>query len=246
MESEGEASPPVITRADAKAAGLKRYFTGKPCRHAHLSERLVSNGVCIACSAPHIARWQITNKARFAAYSKAYYQANRDRELARVMAWRAANRERFDATARAWLDANKEHVAGLRSAWHSANRAKRKVQGKAWRAENQERAKALKKLWLANNVLRTRCYAETRRARKLAVGGIHTPAQIKALAIRQKHKCANCKASIKARFEADHIVALSKGGSNDIRNIQLLCKRCNRSKHAMDPILWAQENGRLL
>ncbi|HCJ30866.1 MAG TPA: hypothetical protein DHV63_16610 [Pseudomonas sp.] len=39
----------VLARSDAKSAGLKRYFTGEPCIHGHLSERLVSTRQCIAC-----------------------------------------------------------------------------------------------------------------------------------------------------------------------------------------------------
>jgi hypothetical protein len=40
----------IITRAEAKARGLKRYFTGKPCRNkGHVAERLTSNGNCMEC-----------------------------------------------------------------------------------------------------------------------------------------------------------------------------------------------------
>lgn len=40
----------TITRATARAAGLTRYFTGKPCPHGHVSERLATNGTCVTCS----------------------------------------------------------------------------------------------------------------------------------------------------------------------------------------------------
>ncbi|KKK96676.1 hypothetical protein LCGC14_2660360, partial [marine sediment metagenome] len=33
---------PYITRDEAKALGLKRYFTGKPCKYGHISEHRVS------------------------------------------------------------------------------------------------------------------------------------------------------------------------------------------------------------
>lgn len=39
----------VITREDASARGLKRYFTGRECRNGHIAERLVSRGVCVLC-----------------------------------------------------------------------------------------------------------------------------------------------------------------------------------------------------
>jgi len=39
----------LISKEVAKSKGVLRYFDGKPCRRGHLSERLVSNGVCCAC-----------------------------------------------------------------------------------------------------------------------------------------------------------------------------------------------------
>lgn len=39
----------IVSRDDAKAAGLKRYFTGEPCRNGHVAERLVSAGKCVDC-----------------------------------------------------------------------------------------------------------------------------------------------------------------------------------------------------
>jgi len=40
--------------------------------------------------------------------------------------------------------------------------------------------------------------------------------------------CVKCGSQ--ENLEYDHIISISKGGSNTARNIQLLCKKCNRSK----------------
>jgi hypothetical protein len=45
---------------------------------------------------------------------------------------------------------------------------------------------------------------------------------------RDGGKCARCGSRI--NLEYDHIVPISKGGSNTARNIELLCEKCNRSK----------------
>jgi 5-methylcytosine-specific restriction endonuclease McrA len=45
---------------------------------------------------------------------------------------------------------------------------------------------------------------------------------------RDGGKCARCGS--RERLEYDHIVPISRGGSNTARNIELLCESCNRAK----------------
>ena len=39
----------IVSRALAKANGLKRFYTGKPCGYGHIDERVTSSGVCLEC-----------------------------------------------------------------------------------------------------------------------------------------------------------------------------------------------------
>lgn len=52
-------------RDKAISAGELRYFTGRPCKRGHISERLVSNHACIECSS-------VMNKKN----RKKYYKMN--------------------------------------------------------------------------------------------------------------------------------------------------------------------------
>lgn len=42
---------PVMTRRAAVEAGLKRYYTGRPCSKGHDAQRFTSTGACIKCAA---------------------------------------------------------------------------------------------------------------------------------------------------------------------------------------------------
>ena len=46
---------------------------------------------------------------------------------------------------------------------------------------------------------------------------------------RDEYRCANCSAV--EDLTVDHIYPLSKGGSDDMDNLQLLCRRCNSLKN---------------
>jgi hypothetical protein len=45
---------------------------------------------------------------------------------------------------------------------------------------------------------------------------------------RDDGRCVKCGS--RERLEYDHIIPLSKGGSDTVRNIELLCEKCNREK----------------
>jgi hypothetical protein len=80
-----------------------------------------------------------------------------------------------------------------------------------------------------------------RRIRKLNVGGSHTQGQWELLKKQYNFTCPCCKKpEPEITLTEDHIIRLSKGGSNNIENIQPLCKRCNSSKYTQ--VVYYQSN----
>lgn len=55
----------IISRADAIAQGLKRYYTGKPCKNGHDAERSVSNYTCLKCGVVNKINTREANRDRF-------------------------------------------------------------------------------------------------------------------------------------------------------------------------------------
>ncbi len=52
----------------------------------------------------------------------------------------------------------------------------------------------------------------------------------KAVWKRDEGKCVSCGSEVE--IEYDHIIPVAKGGSSTFQNIQILCRKCNRKKHA--------------
>lgn len=54
------------------------------------------------------------------------------------------------------------------------------------------------------------------------------------LAAHQGFKCNMCERMLGAEVDVDHVTPLHMGGSNDPRNLQVLCLNCHRAKTAME------------
>jgi hypothetical protein len=64
-----------MTRLEAKAAGLRKYFSGKPCARGHFTERYVA-GACIECQSETTRNWKKSNPERHAELNmKSYFKA---------------------------------------------------------------------------------------------------------------------------------------------------------------------------
>ena len=79
----------IISSQEAKDKSLLHYYTGKPCKHGHISERFVSTKNCCACLKAHSQQTEV--KKQKAANGAAHYAANPEKVRASSAAWNAAN-----------------------------------------------------------------------------------------------------------------------------------------------------------
>lgn len=64
----------IVTRKEAREKGLKRYFTGKPCRHGHIAERRTDTAQCCECLKIYQRGWYQKNREKKRAYYREYYK----------------------------------------------------------------------------------------------------------------------------------------------------------------------------
>ena len=86
--------PDIITKSEAKARGLKRYFTGKPCKRGHMSDRSVSTSNCLKCAGERLHQYNEANRDEIRERKRQYYEANRDKRLEYGRRYYRANRDK--------------------------------------------------------------------------------------------------------------------------------------------------------
>jgi len=233
MNEEFDSLP--SSRAQAKAEGAIHYYTGTPCKNGHTDRRQTSTGQCSECCRAWALKWYGANKSRSQEISNEWKKENADR----VRSYRAK-----------WRNENIEHVRKRKSEaakkFRKENPEEARTRARSRRLRNIERERARSREKDKKNPIGKATRERNRRARKASAEGFHTAGDVARIRKAQRDKCAACGVGMKCGGHVDHIVALSRGGSNWPRNLQLLCEHCNLSKHTRDQIDFMRSRGRLL
>jgi len=189
------------------------------------------------------------NPEKSRGYQRKSYVKNLERERARCKAHAATDKAQESARRRSkiWRKATPERIEKERAQkreYYQKNRAKLLDRAIQWAQDHSERAVAKAKAWNDAHpdvgLARTR----NRRARIRNLGGRHTAADVLLLFEKQMGKCAACEIVVtktgKGKYHVDHVMPVSRGGSNGPENLQLLCPTCNHRKSNKHPDEWAK------
>ncbi len=128
-----------------------------------------------------------------------------------------------------WLKSNPEKTKVIRKKTKAKHRENIREYGRKYYVEHKEKMRTNLIAWRRKNKSKTVQQVLLRRYRERGISGSHTLGEWEELKKKYGFRCAICK-EIKT-LTRDHIIPVTKeGATNDILNIQPLCRPCNSRK----------------
>lgn len=133
----------IISKSQAKSLGIKFYFTGKPCKHGHIAERMVSKSTCRECNRVNGLKYYKENKPEISLYNKQYREENKEQ----IATYRKENKERARKANKDYYASNKDSEKKRSKQWYENNysriRERRLEYCRIWRMNNPDVKKKL-------------------------------------------------------------------------------------------------------
>jgi 5-methylcytosine-specific restriction endonuclease McrA len=223
----------LISRDEALSKGLKRFYTGVPCKHNHVCERKVNRSTCVECERIQKNNYKANNKEAHKALKKRHYEKHKDKIQTKIREYAVINEDAIKEYQANYYIENKDTIlagAKKRSIEKSDEIKEYKLR---YCKENKEKLREDHRAYrqTENGKLVKRISSQKRYAlKKSTEDGSVTKEAITNMMESQEYKCVLCSTSIKDKYHVDHIKPLAKEGEHTISNIQLLCPHCNISK----------------
>lgn len=177
---------------------------------------------------------------------KESHERNREKDNARVAKWHQDHPEkRREEWERRKADPDKVELGRKRAReyYHkpeNTERIKGRARKKYW--DNPEAARQEKRQYRVLHPDTVKRIAKVNKHRRRSAHGSFTAEDIKLQFKVQKGRCWWCSKKIKGIYHVDHVIPLSRGGTNDPSNLVISCPKCNLSKNNKLPHEW---NGRM-
>lgn len=201
----------IITRKEAILQNLLRYFTGKPCKHGHISERFVNNSGCVQCRKEKTKEYNDKRKE----YRDNYYQQNKERIKERVHEYQKNNKDKIKTRNKKYREDNIEHLRAYDRERYQRDKEKRKANVRRWRKNNPHKRAAMN--------------AKRRAAKKQATVRW---ANLKSISILY-HEAKIREELLGIKFSVDHIIPLTHElvcGLHCEDNLQVITYSANSKK----------------
>lgn len=178
-----------------------------------------------------MSSYREANPEKIQQQTKVYLAKYAEEIRERKKEYHRRNADRICAKHRTYYRRNTDRFAVYYKTYYQNNADKVKSRVTQHYREIPEQHRRRMKAYYQRHPEQFNVYSERRRARKAQTGGSYTPQEWKSLKAGYGSVCLCCgRGEPDIKLHADHVVPLSKGGRNDISNIQPLCRFCNSSK----------------
>jgi len=212
--------PLKICSKCARALPLSAYYIKVKATGRRMAD-------CRDCHNAGSIAYHATHKEQYNRLERERRQRDPDRQRAKDRAKRVRRGSRLLTWRRAWraLPTNKAKTEVYRKAHVDQQRAYYHAHAKSFIARTGA--------WNKAHPGAAAVYTRNRRARLAKAPGRFTRAEWQHVKERQDYTCLDCGQREPAiKLTIDHIIPISKGGSNDIANIAGRCQSCNSRKGA--------------
>jgi len=184
---------------------------------------------CGKCASKSSKEYRIRNKKKVAKTTAKYQRKNRDKVRNWNRNWAKKNPDKMREMWKKYYIQNRDKIILRARKWKRDNAGKANAWARKNRIKNLEKRKNATKKWMQKHPEKAQEYNERRRCKIMNAIGDWTATEWKTLCDRYGNKCLRCHKTNVA-LTADHVIPLSKGGTNFIWNIQPLCLSCNSTK----------------
>lgn len=192
---------------------LNEFYLAK--RH---NDRLIWYARCKECTRKKTRAYALANPDQTRAYKRKHSNMRYRSD--------AEYRKQHNEYNRCYYQNNRERL--LVRASEYAQRPEVKARIKQYAEDTREQMREWRRNWRKKNRARYLLHKYRRRQLERMAEGEYTDSQWRTLLSICNERCLACGST--SQLTVDHIVPLSRGGSNEITNIQPLCFRCNSGK----------------
>lgn len=218
------------TRKEAKVKGDIHYFTGKPCKHGHVDNRLTSSSTCVTCNNNNFLKFKRKNPERVREIKRNYNKDNHQKVLEYNRELRKNNAEYYREYYRNYSIENMESLRESSKIYRENNKEQIARGKKEYNCNNRDIANVANRKWQRNNKSKVLASVNLRRARiKSAVPVWYDHQEVQQI----YEECRNLTISTGLPHHVDHIVPLTNDlvcGLHCKDNLRIIPAKDNLSK----------------
>ena len=183
------------------------------------------------------------NKERIKESKRIYAERNKEKIKEYFKEYYKNNKDKIKKSTKEYQENNREKVRKYKKEYRSRDKTKNMMKEylKEYQKNNKDKLNEYFKEYQKNNKDKMIFYSSQRRALRAGNGGNYTPEQRKEMLEYFDYKCAYTGECIRNNLHIDHIIPVTKGGSNYIYNLVPSTPSANMSKGNKDVEEWYRE-----